>query len=402
MQQTGLGYNKTKINKIVSEIKNIKIKPADVTVTAIVLLLVCLVIVPSIVRCVINSHTTACTKHMSSIMKTLSAELQKETEEGNSYYHDMITNGNYRKLINSINFKTGESEEYPSSDYYIRTGDEVLYITCVKHKDAKLKELRFSVTKTLKADIAQIPDISDRIVYLSVSGQDTYYVQDSQDIKDSSEIQFTDREANEAIRNLKVSAVYAGGKKVELNNSQYTVTTGKPDMTRPGQTRLIIKADSTSLWDNSAYATFVINVTYKDDDMPLVVDGGANGKYELAGWDWEDFVYESSLEDGGKTFGASIVRYNGDYYYYPNGMRIINEMKNSSPFDFAFDVDDESKSAYCIKFDTDSVILTDSDADKIHNGSLKVENELVYIWQDVASKELPAGWTRIYCELKKY
>ena len=398
MQQTGLEYSKAKINKIISEIKNIKIKPADITVTAVVLLLVCLVIVPSIVRCVMNRHISECEDHMGRIIKVLSTELQKEAEEGNSYLHDMITNGNYRKLINNINYKTGESEEYPSSDYYVRTGDEVLYITCVKHKDAALKELRFSVTKNLKADIAQIPDVSDRIAYLSVSGPDMYYVQDSEDGAN----QLTDKEMDEIIRGLKVSAVYVGGKKTELNNSQYSVTTQDSDKAYPGQLSLMIKADPTSLWDNSAYTTFVINVTDKDDDMPLIVDGGNNGKYELAGWDWDDFVYESSMEDKGKAFGASIVRYDGDYYYYPNGMRIINKMKNDSPFEFAFDVDDESKIAYSIRFDTDSVILADSDADKIHNGSLKVENEIVYIWQDEPSKELPAGWIRIYCDLKKY
>ena len=70
-------------------------------------------------------------------------------------------------------------------------------------------------------------------------------------------------------------------------------------------------------------------------------------------------------------------------------------------FKFALDVDDETKPAYYIQFDTSSVVINDNDS-KIHNGSVKIENDLIYICQEKSSKELDTGWIRVYCDLKKY
>ena len=339
---------------------------------------------------------------MKKIVSLLGSEMEAETSSGGTYLHDLIANGNYQKLMNTINEKTGESDKYPSSDYYIRTGDEKLSIICKRHKDINAQELRFSVMPSISVDVTQRPIAAERIAYLSVSGPDTYYQNDSLDTSSPQKMFFSGAEADKVIRNLKVTAVYAGGAREELPRSRYTVIADKLDMTRAGQARLTVKSNPTSLWDNSAYAPFIIDIIGHDDVAPLIADGGINGKYELAAWDWRDFVEEASMEDAGKTFGASIVRYNGAYYYYPNGMRIINDRENSTPFDYAFDTDDEKKTAYYIEFDPDSMILTESDNGKIHNGSMKVENELVYVWHDVPAKELPAGWIRVYCELKKY
>ena len=172
-------------------------------------------------------------------------------------------------------------------------------------------------------------------------------------------------------------------------------------MKKSGQTHLTVKSNSSSLWDNSAYAQFVIDVVGDDDIAPLIVDSGTNGRFELASWEWNDFVTEAAQEGGKKSFGASIIRYNGNYYYYPDGLTIVNDNKNNDMFKFALDVDDETKPAYYIQFDTSSVVINDNDS-KIHNGSVKIENDLIYIWQEKSSKELDTGWIRVYCDLKKY
>ena len=398
LQQTGLEYNKVK-GKVFSQIKKIKIKPADVAVTAIVLLLVCLVVVPSLVRCVINLHTTECQQHMNKMMDALSISIQEEPNGG--YMHTLIADGDYGKLVEALNTAAEDDSKFSPLDYYITTGYDSLLIKCGKHTDADGKSLRFSLLKNVKVNVARKPRLTMPIAYLSVSGTDTYDLDYALDSTRPSKMKFSGMETDGVIDNLKVIAVYAGGASEKLNRNQYTVTAQELDMTRKGETKLSVRANRTSLWNNSAYAGFTISVTERPDER-LVVDAGDSGKYELAAWDWQDFVYEASLEDGSKTFGASIVRYNGKYYYYPNGMRIINDRSNTNPFDFAFDTDDESKSAHCIEFDTDSVILTESDGDKIHNGSVMAEDELVYIWQDTAAKDLPAGWIRVYCELKKY
>ena len=99
--------------------------------------------------------------------------------------------------------------------------------------------------------------------------------------------------------------------------------------------------------------------------------------------------------------GNCMFKYNGNYYYYPDGLTIVNDNKNNDMFKFALDVDDETKPAYYIQFDTSSVVINDNDS-KIHNGSVKIENDLIYIWQEKSSKELDTGWIRVYCDLKKY
>lgn len=383
-------------------ISKIKIKPAELGIIAFVLLLVCLIIVPSMVQCVENRSKAKCDTHMSLMLGVLSQELAQEEESGGTYWHDLISNGNYQKLITSLNDRTGDSGKFPSSNYYIKTDEEKLTLFCKKHKDISGKEIKFSLMQNVNVEIGEKAPIGERIAYLTVSGPDTYYENDSLDSDNPSKMVFRGREVDKVIQNLKVTAVYVGGAREELPKSRYTITAKELNMSKSGQTHLIIKSNSTSLWDNSAYVPFVIDVIGEDDVAPLIVDSGFNGKFELASWEWSDYVEEASMESDGKEFGASIVRYNGNYYYYADGMKIVNSNKNSNPLKYALDRDDNSKTAYYIKFDTSSVIINENDEKKIHNGSVKIENDLVYIWQDEPSKELDKGWIRVYCELRKY
>lgn len=272
---------------------------------------------------------------------------------------------------------------------------------CKKHKDISDKEIKFALMKDVSVEVAEKPQIGEKIAYLTVSGPDTYYEDDMLDENNPSKMVFIGREVDKVIKNLTVTAVYAGGAREELPRSKYTVTADKLNMKKSGQTHLTVKSNSSSLWDNSAYAQFVIDVVGDDDVAPLIVDGGTKGRFELASWEWNDFVTEAAQEDGKKSFGASIIRYNGNYYYYPDGLTIVNDNKNNNMFKFALDVDDETKPAYYIQFDTSSVVINDNDS-QIHNGSVKIENDLIYIWQEKSSKELDTGWIRVYCDLKKY
>lgn len=372
------------------------------TVAVCVLILSCLIIVPSIVQCVVNHEKGACEKHMYRMLGILSDELNNEAENGGTYWHDMIINGNYQKLMSVLNDKTGESGRYPSSDYYIRSGDEKLSIICKQHKDISEKEIHLSAMRNVNVSVAKRPVFGEKIAFLTVKGADTYYQNDSLDGSNPDKMVFTGKEIDRIIDNLKVTAVYIGGGEKELEHSRYTILADTLDMSRPGQTRLIVKYNSVSVWDSSAYASFIIDVVGEDDVAPLIIDGGINGKFELASWEWNDYVEEASMEITGKEFDASIIKYNGRYYYYPDGLYIENDRKNSDPLNFALDIDDHSKSAYNIEFDTDSVILNSNDRDKIHNGSLRVENDYVYIWQDEPCKALSEGWIRVYCEMNKY
>ena len=313
--------NSQKIKKILGNIfssigsKFKKIKPVEFGVGAVVIVLSCVVIVPSLVQCVINRNKAKCSTHMSIMLNMLSDELTDEMKTGETYWHDLIQNGNYQKLISSLNEKTGLSKKYPSTNYYIRTGEEKLALMCKKHKDISDKEIKFALMKDVSVEVAEKPQIGEKIAYLTVSGPDTYYEDDMLDENNPTKMVFIGREVDKVIKNLTVTAVYAGGAREELPRSKYTVTADKLNMKKSGQTHLTVKSNSSSLWDNSAYAQFVIDVVGDDDIAPLIVDSGTNGRFELASWEWNDFVTEAAQEDGKKSFGASIIRYNGNYYY---------------------------------------------------------------------------------------
>ena len=292
-----------------------KIKPVEFGVGAVVIVLSCVVIVPSLVQCVINRNKAKCSTHMSIMLNMLSDELTDEMKTGETYWHDLIQNGNYQKLISSLNEKTGLSKKYPSTNYYIRTGEEKLALMCKKHKDISDKEIKFALMKDVSVEVAEKPQIGEKIAYLTVSGPDTYYEDDMLDENNPTKMVFIGREVDKVIKNLTVTAVYAGGAREELPRSKYTVTADKLNMKKSGQTHLTVKSNSSSLWDNSAYAQFVIDVVGDDDIAPLIVDSGTNGRFELASWEWNDFVTEAAQEGGKKSFGASIIRYNGNYYY---------------------------------------------------------------------------------------
>ena len=150
--------------------------------------------------------------------------------------------------------RTGLSKKYPSTNYYIRTGEEKLALMCKKHKDISDKEIKFALMKDVSVEVAEKPQIGEKIAYLTVSGPDTYYEDDMLDENNPTKMVFIGREVDKVIKNLTVTAVYAGGAREELPRSKYTVTADKLNMKKSGQTHLTVKSNSSSLWDNSAYA----------------------------------------------------------------------------------------------------------------------------------------------------
>lgn len=393
---------KIDFGKMVSKIKSIKITAVDLTVLIVVLVLSCVVILPSLFQCVDNRNKTKCSEHIYEMLGIMSDELTNETKNEETYWNDLIKNGNYQKLVRVLNDKTGESKKYPSSNYYIKASDEKISIFCKDHKDMPEKSIQLSLLQDVSVEVAEQKQIGEKIVYLSVSGLDTYYEGEALDANNPSKMMFKGTEPDKAIQNLTVTAVYTGGVKEVLPRSRYTLSSKKIDMTKSGQASIVVKSDSRSLWDNSAYARFVVDIIGSNDVAPLIVDGGISGRYKLASWEWNDYVAEADEEDMGKVFGASIITYNGSYYYYPDGFKIINNNKNNSPFEFAIDIEEGENPAYYIEFDVNSIIRNEDDEKDVHNGSIKVENNLIYIWQEEKSRELDEGWIRVYCGLKKY
>ena len=113
LKKINLQKIKKKLGNIFSSIgsKFKKIKPVEFGVGAVIIVLSCVVIVPSLVQCVINRNKAKCSVHMSIMLNMLSDELTDEMKTGETYWHDLIQNGNYQKLISSLNEKTGLSKK---------------------------------------------------------------------------------------------------------------------------------------------------------------------------------------------------------------------------------------------------------------------------------------------------
>lgn len=379
-----------------------KIKPADAAVTAGVIVLSGIVIIPSLAVCGENRSKNDCVKHMYRLRAVITEEIKREAETGDSYWQSMIVNGNYKRLLEAASNKLADDGKHPASDYYIRINENKLELICKKHRDVSIGELNLSSLQNVRINVAEQGEVSDDIIYITVSGPDTYYQNEPLDPMHPEKTVYYGNDLDALLSNLTVKAVYTGGRSAELAREDYSIYSEPLDITKPGETHLIIKTNSNSVWDGSAYGSFTINIIGADDIPPLIVDAGINGRFELAAWDWKDFVEEAAQEKDGKEFDASIIRQGGKYYYYPDGLYIDNSKPNTTPFEYAFDTDGSGSIAYNIPFDTESVILNSSDGDKIHNGSVKAENDHVYIWQDKPSKELEAGWIRVYCEIRKY
>lgn len=377
------------------KISKMKISLTELTIMIMILAFSCLIIMPSIIKCINNKDKSKCEHHIYRMLGILSDGLIEEEESGDAYWHDLIKNGNYRKLIASLNEKADYSASHSASEYYIETGDNSLSIRCKKHPDMSEKTIKFSLMQNVNVEMFSGEEDKRQILYLDVSGPNTYYEGYSLDNDNLSKMVFRGREVDKVIDNLRVTAVYTDGTSEELPLNRYTVMTTELDMRQTGQKTLTVTADVNYMWSNSMSTVFTLNVISRDEMMPLVINSRTNGRYELASRSWKEFTEEASEEEYGKKFGASIVRYNSGYYYYPDGFIIINADANDDMFNAARNTENMDTPADYVKFDARSVSDDEDDADI---GSVKIENDEIYIRQG----EEKDSWIRVDCKIKKY
>ena len=376
----------------------IKRNRSNAAAIALVAVTAGIIIVPPLINCAVNNGEMNCRTHIYEIKIALADALRNEAETGGDYLQRTIEEGG-GELSELLNGMTPDSDKFDASDYYfIRSGDK-LEIRCEKHRQITGIEIILSSIPNLKTDFAE-PDTYGKIALLTVKGPNKYKVGDVLDASDRTKTVFEGDEINSLINNLTVTAHYTGGGEKKLERGDYTLTCEKIDMNKAGKYVLTVRAKSKSLWNSAAYARFMLEVLDENDAPPLIVEERGEGKYELAAWDWKDFVAEAEESGNSETFGASIVRADGKYYYYPDGFTIDTQKPNTDMFTYALDTDNKSKAAYSIEFDTSSII-EDGD-DTPHNGSVRVSNDKIYVWQEKPSKELSAGWIRVYCDVMKY
>lgn len=250
-----------KLRNIISNIK-----PVETAIIITVLILVCTVVLPTFAVCVDNSVKSKCSEHITRMINKLTDELEKEETTGARYLHDIIENGNYRKMLNVINSKTGGGKDFPSSDYYVRTEGDSIKIMCSEHKTIKDKSVNFSVMKNISVNTAQKPFIEDKILYLTVSGQNSYTVNDPFDVLQPLKRVFDKWEIDSAQTDITVTAVYPFGRREELPRGRYTLSAEKLDMRKSGEVKLFVTVNSRSPWYTGAQTSFNITINEKVSD----------------------------------------------------------------------------------------------------------------------------------------
>lgn len=371
-----------------------KIKWADIAVSAFVLVFVCILVMPAITKCIINKDKKQCEYHIYKMIWILSDGLVEEEGSEDAYWHDLIKSGNYSKVVRSLHEKTADRANHSASDYYIEAGDNKLTIRCKKHPDISEKTIKFSLMQNVNVEMFSGNQDMRQARSIEVSGPNTYYIGHSLDDNDPVKMVFKGREVDKVINNLNVTVLYTDGTEEKLPPSRYTVMASELNMNKTGQTLLSVNADVNFMWGSSKSASFVINVINRDKMVPLVLNDGDFGMYEIESRDWSDFVSEAAENTYGKTFDAAIVRYEGGYYYFPDGFSVINTVAADNMFDSARDIVNTDNAAYNIEIDTQSV----NDENNARTGSVKIEDERIYIRDGQTDK----GWIEVRCKIKKY
>ncbi len=239
-------------------LKKLKLTRTEIIIVFAVTFMSCMIVIPSLLKCIVNKGRGACENHIYKIMHVLSDELAEEEQSGGTYWHDIINRGDYRRLLDYANAKTGESKKFPSSDYYAKADGSSLTIYCKKHPNMPEKTLKFASMPNVSPGTAQ-PD-GRQILFLSVDVPDRYYVNQSLDKTNPKKMVFRGYEADEFIKNIEVTAVYTDRTTEILPRGCYSVLTKELDMSKAGAQTMVIKTSLNRLWAGSVSATFEIDV----------------------------------------------------------------------------------------------------------------------------------------------
>ena len=375
----------------------------EVSVCAVISAILLTILIPTISKCLENGDEKKCRRNLNQISSALDKAI---SNEGNSKkWIELLSKNNSVQTINALKLTmpAAKANKIDASDYYIKLSNGEFQIRCLEHP--KIDD--YSVKQPQNFKIAIQQSNKDELVdYIKINGIRTYFQNYSINLKNPEQMKFTSKDnLKEIFSDLEVSAIHLGKTITNISKDSYTITTNGFDMSKPGKKVITIKYVSDKAWNNVEYATFTFNVMEKKSATPLTVNFGEKGTYDLAAWDWTDYIVEASQENGkAKNFDASIVYFDDKYYYYPDGFRIDTRNNNLSPMTAARDIDDNDLPAYNIEINPKNIINSKEDKNemkKAKNGALMLEENLAYIWQTEPSKELDSGWIRIFCEMKK-
>ncbi len=368
-----------------------KIPWTEICVAVVIAVLTGFIISKSFGAVVENGEKKACKKQMERIMQKIETKIESGGEK--EFWNDLINTGTSESILTAAKQAIGD-DKLEISDYVIRRGEKNLTISCVKHK--KLKDTIDA--PEYKRNAAEEGGMVKRVERLYVSGPAEYRLNEPLDDENPYKTEFRNGDDLKRIfSGVSVSVAYSDGERRRLTRDEYSMITGGINIAEPGENSIIVSYNNPGEWGGEQNAVYNFSVT--KNGGKLMIDGGDDGKYVIASWKWQDYVDEAA-EVKEKSFDASIVEYEDEFYYYPDGFKVISPRKNQNPLKSALDIENDSQPAYCIKMNTSSVIR-DRDKETPENGSLMIEEDLIYIWQTQPSREADAGWLRVYGETAK-
>lgn len=385
------------------------------SVIVVLAVLVGLIIVPAFAACIENGSKNKTEKNMYIIKDSLTGSLSQEIKGNDRYWRDMIETGHSKKLLNAIKEKHPKCSKINIDDFYLKYSNDELVFLSKRFPDISgvymsLSDYGISSKKISENKAKQIKNEGRKenaqIDSIAVTGISEYKAGTIMDTKNPLKQLFTQNDNIEDIFSLEITARLMGGGERTLKPSEYTLTTSGIDMSKPGNYTAAITSNIEKAWSDTMTAVFTITVTDEPFEYePLIVDAGRDGVYELAAWNWDNFVSDAENDSGeGKNFDASIIYYGGKYFYYPDGFVIEKSAPNTNPMEYCRSLKDKNKTSYYIIFNLENVYTPAdvSESTETYAGDILLDNEHnIHIWQN-GNEDYGVGWIRIYCDVKEY
>ena len=354
----------------------------EIAVTAVVAVLIGFIVVPAFGKVVENADRNECNKQMTRMLSELSARLASD-ETG--FWNDLINTGTPRSILTAVTQKMGD-DKIDVSEYDTERKPGEFVISSTVHE--KLKQ-SIAVTEYEKPQSETVR----RIEGISVTGIPQYPLCAVLDKDKPEQTAFQNGDnLKKLFPNLKVTLSFSGGEKAELGQDEYSIITNGFDMSAPGEKKIIIDYDNRSNWGGDQSAVYIFNAVENDAEF-TVSNGGES--YKVSAWKWQN--YASAAAETDASFNAAVVEHEGVFYYYPDGFTLRCGGDNETPKKGALDAYGDP--AKYIKINTSSVI-NDKTEETPEEGSLLIEDGMVYVWRKGASRS-SRGWVRIYGRVEK-
>jgi len=354
------------------------------------------IFIPNISGVSENGRAAECREQM----HLISEEFEELLNNADFNWSEVLNQKRSQKILDTIKelSQNSDMKQMDTSDYYFDIKKSSVILMCKAHEENDPIEI--SIPKKYYTNMESDGVNAKLTGVITVSGVRTYIKGEALDADNPQKTVFSPSDdLKKLFPYIVVKIKYIDGETKTLSRDSYELSTDGFDMSKPGTKTITVSYKGENNINTDIRGFFSFKVMNKSEAPAFTVDFGEKGKYTLAAWDWSDYVKDAMAAEGSSLdFGASIVYYKGDYLYYPDGFIIEKTSDNTSP-ESAKDKDKTERSAYCIKFNAKSIIKSDTQEPKL--GSMKLENEEVYIWQEKASKEVDAGWLRVYCDLEK-